>query len=48
VGDLRDRGQVQINRERGDGAQRTQDQDDYQVVALGWVQGMLFLKGCPF
>jgi hypothetical protein len=48
VCDLRDRGQVQINRERGDGAERTQDQDDDEVVALGWVQKMLFLKGCSF
>jgi hypothetical protein len=42
VCDLRDCRQVQINRKRGDGAERTQDQDDYQVVALGWIQKMLF------
>jgi hypothetical protein len=48
VRNLRDRRQVQVNRERRDGAERTQDQDDYQVVALGWVQRMLFLKGCSF
>jgi hypothetical protein len=48
VGDLRNRRQVQINRERGDGAQGTQDQDDNEAVALGLIQKMLFLKGCSF
>jgi hypothetical protein len=41
VCDLRDRRQIHVDCERADGTERTQDQDDQQVVAPGWVQSML-------
>jgi hypothetical protein len=41
VGDLRDRRQVHVDRERTDGAERAQDQDDQQIVAAAWNQSKL-------